>query len=93
MSTRALLVISMVILAAFLAISTAYAEKAVDSVNGAALLSNPAIVKDEIIIPMENGTMMEWRHIDLPGTSASDRHGSGENRPEGLRSNISKEIR
>ncbi|MGA9097352.1 MAG: C45 family autoproteolytic acyltransferase/hydrolase [Methanotrichaceae archaeon] len=69
MSTRALLVISMVILAAFLAVSTVYAEKAVDSVNSAALLSNPAIVKDEIIIPMENGTMMEWRHIVLKGNN------------------------
>jgi len=61
--------ISMAILAAFFAISIANAEKAVDSVNGAARLANPAIVKDEIIIPMENGTVMEWRHIVLKGNN------------------------
>ncbi len=59
--------ISMVIFATFLAISIANAEKTVDSADGAARIANPAIVKDEIIIPMENGTVMEWRHIVLKG--------------------------
>jgi predicted choloylglycine hydrolase len=69
MSTEALLKISMVILVVFLAISAADAEKAVDSVNGGVRLANPAIVKDEIIIPMENRTVMEWRHIVLKGSN------------------------
>jgi predicted choloylglycine hydrolase len=69
MSTKALLMISMAILVAFLAISTANAEKTIDSVNGAAQLANPAIVKDEIIIPMENGTVTELRHIVLKGNN------------------------
>jgi len=57
----------MVILAAFLAISTANSENAIDSVNGTAQQANPSIVKDELIIPVENGTVMEWRHIVLKG--------------------------
>ncbi len=65
MSSKALLMISMAILAAFLAVSIANAEKAVDSLNGAARIANPAIVKDEIVIPMENGTVTELRHIVL----------------------------
>ncbi len=69
MSTKALLIISMAILAAFLAISAADAEMAIDSVNDPARIANPAIVKDEIIIPMENGTVMEWRHIILKGNN------------------------
>ena len=69
MSTRAPLRMSMVILVVFLAISAADAEKSVDSVNGAVRLANPAIVKDEIIITMENGTVMEWRHIVLKGNN------------------------
>ncbi len=69
MSTKALLMISMTILAAIFVISTANAEKAVDSMNNAARIANPAIVKDEIIIPLENGTVMEWRHIVLKGNN------------------------
>lgn len=69
MSVRASLVISMVILAAFLAIFASVAESAVGSVNGTALSANPAIVKDEIIIPMENGTVTELRHIVLKGNN------------------------
>jgi len=69
MSTRAVLMISMAILAAFLAIFPANAETTIDSTTGAALTANPAIVKDEIIIPMENGTVMEWRHIVLKGNN------------------------
>ncbi len=34
-----------------------------------ALSTNPALVKDEIIIPMKNGTEMEWRHIILKGNN------------------------
>jgi hypothetical protein len=41
-----------------------------DSVHGSiALSTNPALVKDEIIIPMKNGTEMEWRHIILKGNN------------------------
>lgn len=61
--------ISMAILTAILAISITNAEKAVDSVNGAAQIANPVIVKDEIIIPMENGTVTELRHIVLKGNN------------------------
>jgi predicted choloylglycine hydrolase len=69
MSTRAVLVISMVTLAAFFAISITYAEKAIDIANVASMSTNPAIVKDEIIIPIDNGTIMEWRHIVLKGNN------------------------
>jgi hypothetical protein len=34
-----------------------------------ALSTNPALVKDEVIIPMKNGTEMEWRHIILKGNN------------------------
>jgi hypothetical protein len=37
--------------------------------NGSAWLTNPAILKDEIIIPMKNGTMMEWRYRGEGGLS------------------------
>jgi len=69
MSTRIPSMISTIILAAFLAITIANAQKVVDLVNDAAQIANPAIVKDEIIIPMENGTVMEWRHIVLKGNN------------------------
>lgn len=69
MSTRTLLFISVVMLVFFLAISACGAENATGSVNGTVRLSNPAIVKDEIIIPMENETVMEWRHIVLKGNN------------------------
>lgn len=34
-----------------------------------AAVTNPAIVKDEIIIAKENGTQVEWRHIVLKGNN------------------------
>ena len=34
-----------------------------------AALTNPVIVKDEIIIAKENGTQVEWRHIVLKGNN------------------------
>ena len=61
--------VSMAFLAAFPAMSASEGEKAVDFMNGSAWLTNPAILKDEIIIPMENGTVMEWRHIILKGNN------------------------
>jgi len=69
MSTKAILIISMAMIAFFLVISAADAENAVDSMNSSALSPNPALVKDEIMIPMENGTEMEWRHIILKGNN------------------------
>lgn len=66
---RAILMVSMAFLAAFPAMSASDGEKAVDFMNGSAWLTNPAILKDEIIIPMENGTVMEWRHIILKGNN------------------------
>ena len=69
MSTNAILIISMAMIAFFLFIFAADAENAVDSVNSSALSANPALVKDEIMIPMENGTEMEWRHIILKGNN------------------------
>lgn len=66
---RAILMVSMAFLAAFPAMSASEGEKAVDFMNGSAWLTNPAILKDEIIIPMENGTVMEWRHIILKGNN------------------------
>jgi predicted choloylglycine hydrolase len=70
MSTRMLLKKSTVVLLIFLAISASGAEKIIDSMNGVVRAANPAIVKDEIIIPMENGTVMEWRHIVLKGNNS-----------------------
>jgi hypothetical protein len=64
-----LLIVSMAFLAALPALSAAEGEKAVDFVNGSTWLKNPAILKDEIVIPMKNGTVMEWRHIILKGNN------------------------
>ena len=43
----------------FAIISAADAFNAIDSGHSKVLLANPALVKDEIIIPMGNGTEME----------------------------------
>jgi len=69
MSTRLLFVGSIIVLALISIISLAEMPQANDPVPGAALSKNPAIVKDEILIPMENGTEMEWRHIILKGNN------------------------
>ena len=70
MSTRAILIVSLATIMVFLAIiSAADAVNAIDSGHSSVLSANPALVKDEIIIPMENGTEMEWRHIILKGNN------------------------
>jgi hypothetical protein len=69
MSTKLLFVGSVIVLVLISVISFAEVPQANDPVPGAALSKNPAIVKDEILIPMENGTEMEWRHIILKGNN------------------------
>ncbi|VVB63181.1 Uncharacterised protein [uncultured archaeon] len=70
MSTRAILIASLATITVFLAIiSAAAAVNAIDSGHSSVLSANPALVKDEIIIPMKNGTEMEWRHIILKGNN------------------------
>ena len=70
MSTRAILIMSLATITVFLAIiSAADAVNAIDSEHSKVQSANPALVKDEIIIPMVNGTEMEWRHIILKGNN------------------------
>lgn len=69
MFTRDLLMISMATIVIFLAVSAADTGKAIGSGPGGGPSANPAIAKDEVIIPMKNGTEMEWRHIILRGNN------------------------
>lgn len=64
------MLITLLILVSLLGTSTT-ADTGARTSNASRLaaVTNPAIVKDEIIIVKENGTQVEWRHIVLKGNN------------------------
>ncbi len=69
MLSKPLFLGSIIVLAFFLGISYAEESRTNDHLPDATISADSAIVKDEIMIPMENGTEMEWRHIILKGNN------------------------
>jgi hypothetical protein len=83
MKSYLVMFISLLILVSLLGTSTtANTGAKTSNTSLLAAVTNPAIVKDEIIIAKENGTQVEWRHIVLKGNNHPDRHGPGPDRPE-----------
>src|SRR5271157_3378150 len=70
MNGHLVMLISLLILVSLLGTS-ATADTGAKTYNTSLLaaVTNPAIVKDEIIIAKENGTQVEWRHIVLKGNN------------------------
>jgi len=69
MKRHFLVLVSLLILASLLGTSTA-ADTGSKTFNSSfTAVKSPAIVKDEIFVPMENGTLKEWRHIVLKGNN------------------------
>lgn len=70
MKSYLVMFISLLILVSLLGTSTtANTGAKTSNTSLLAAVTNPAIVKDEIIIAKENGTQVEWRHIVLKGNN------------------------
>lgn len=73
MSLKTIILGPIIILALISVASASEAAQTNGPGNGtesiAALLENPAILKDEIVVAKENGTRVEWRHIVVKGNN------------------------